>query len=152
MSESNSSAPPETLIKLLERQHALVVELARMAERQGALIASGDSDALMALLAQRQQIMDQFQASQDSLTQLSENHSGWNSVDDEPRRRIGGLVDDITRRLAVVMERDEQAREELTANRDRLGAELSGLSTARQAQQAYVKSRALNNRFADRQG
>ena len=153
MSELETSASADTLIKMLQRQRALIGQLDGLAERQGALIEGGNSDALLALLTQRQQIMDQFVAGQDDMTRLSEACMGGTvPIDDATRDRIGVLIDDISHRLATIMELDEQARARLESNRDSAGQALLGLSAARAARDAYVNARAVNNRFADRRG
>lgn len=152
MSEFETSASPEMLVKLLERQQALAEQLAGLADRQASLIEAGESDALLTLLAQRQKIMDQFLASQDSLTGLSDACRRDGDVADETRHRIGALIEDISRRLGEIMSRDEQDRATLDSNRRHVGESLAGIGTARAARHAYVNSKAVNNRFADRQG
>jgi hypothetical protein len=149
----DTMASAETLVRMLERQQALVEQLDGLAERQRSLIESGNSDALLSLLSQRQQIMDQFVAGQDDLARLAETcRRSTRHIDDAMRGRISGLVDDISERLALIMERDENDRTRLESGRDRVGQALGDLDTARTARAAYVKASAVTNRFADRQG
>jgi len=148
--ETNVSA--DRLIQMLERQRELVVQLDRIAEGQMALIDAGESDALLGLLGDRQEIMDELAAGQDGLTGLSEGLRGRDDVGEGQRTRITRLVDEIGDRLTRIVGRDEQDRARLRTNRDRAAEELSGLRTARQAQRAYVKPKGNNNRFADRRG
>ncbi len=143
----------ESLITMLTRQQALIHRLSDLARRQGELIDSGDADALLTLLGQRQQIMDQFVASQDDLTLLADACRGETGpVPEGTCARITTLVEDISERLGEIMRLDEQDRARLESNRDRVGADLVGLSTSRAAHDAYVRARAVTNRFADRQG
>ncbi|MHC4416023.1 MAG: flagellar export chaperone FlgN [Planctomycetota bacterium] len=150
---NNTPHAADTLVELLEQQQGLVQELGHLARRQAALIEAGRTDALLELLAQRQQIMDRFVSSQDSLAELTESmRGGGGHVAEERRERVSTLVDSISRDLSEILHRDEQDRAALRANRDRTADQLTGLGTAKQAHQAYFKARAVNNRFADRQG
>ncbi|MHC4128419.1 MAG: hypothetical protein ACYTE6_08340 [Planctomycetota bacterium] len=152
MPDLDTNVSADRLIRMLERQRELVVQLDRIAEGQMALIDSGESDALLGLLGDRQEIMDELAAGQDGLTGLSEDLRARDDVGEGQRTRITRLVDEIGDRLSQLVNRDEQDRARLRTNRDRAAEELSGLRTAKQAQRAYVKSRASNNRFADRRG
>ncbi len=153
MIEPRCNTPTDLLIEMLEQQQALVVQLGTLAERQGPLIEAGDSDGLLTLLARRQEVMDRFVSSQDELTRLSDDcRNAGSAVDQATRQRIKSLVDEISERLSVVMQRDDRDRERLETVRRETGDALSGLSTARAAHDAYVKVHVVNNRFADRQG
>ena len=50
------------------------------------------------------------------------------------------------------MRLDERDRDLMEANRDSIGEALNGLTTAREARQAYLNARTVTNRFADRRG
>jgi hypothetical protein len=152
MTELQTPPSPDTLLKLLERQQALAEQLAGLAERQAALIEAGDSDALLSLLSQRQKIMDQFLASQDSLAGLSDSCRRHSELPDGARDRIRSLIHDISRRLSDIMNVDEQDRARLESSRPDGGDPLAGLNKARAARHAYVNSQPGRNRFADSQG
>ena len=147
-----ATAHADLLIKLLERQQALAEQLAGLADKQAALIDAGDSDALLAVLTNRQRIMDQFTAGQDSLTRLSDAARRDEPAGQATQERIGALIEDISDRLTDIMRLDEKDRSLLEASRDGVGEALSGLTTAREARQAYLRARTVTNRFADRQG
>ena len=153
MSDLEASETARTLIRVLERQQELVARLAELADEQGPLIDASDSEALLTLLAERQQIMDEFTASQDEMTGLTESlNAGEGDVPRRPKDRIGSLIEEITRRLEHVMTCDRRDREALQSSRDETARALSGVRTAQQARQAYVKARVKLNRFADRKG
>jgi hypothetical protein len=152
MPEPDTNASTDRLVRLLERQRELVSQLDGIADGQMALIDAGESDALLGLLGDRQRVMDELAAGQDSLTGLAETLRVRGDVGDDERDRIGRLVDDIGDRLLRIVTRDEQDRQRLRANRDRNAEALSELSAARQAQHAYVKAGVNRNRFADRRG
>ncbi len=152
MPELNTTAPTDLLLKLLERQQALVEQLAGLVDRQRALIDTADTDRLLAVLAQRQGIMDQFTAGQDSLARLTEAARREGATEPAMQQRIGALIEDITSRLARIMRHDEQDRDLLGASRDRVGEALTGLSVAKEARRTYLRARTVNNRFSDRHG
>ncbi len=152
MTDLQTTAHADLLIKLLERQQALAEQLAGVADKQTALIEAGDSDGLLAVLTHRQRIMDQFTAGQDSLARLSDA-----ARRDEPgvpatRERIGVLIEDISDTLTGIMRVDETDRSAIDAGRDRIGEALNDLTTAREARQAYLRAVSVTNRFADRRG
>ncbi len=152
MPKLETTAPTDLLIKLLERQQALVEQLADLADRQAALIDAADTDGLLAVLGQRQGIMDQFTAGQDSLARLTEAARREGATDPAMQQRIGALIEDITNRLAQLMRLDEKDRTRLGASRDRVGEALTGLSVAKEARRTYLRARTVNNRFSDRHG
>lgn len=152
MSDLETTAPADLLIKLLERQHALAEQLAGLADRQATLIDARDTDDLLVLLTQRQRIMDQFTAGQDSLARLSEAARQAEPSSPDMNRRIGTLMEDISDRLTGIMRLDERDRDLLETNRDSIGDALNGLAVAREARQAYLGGRTVTNRFADHRG
>ncbi len=152
MSDLQTNAPADLLIKLLERQQALAEQLAGLANRQATLIDARDTDDLLVLLTHRQRIMDQFTAGQDSLARLSEAAHRAEPGTSDAHQRIAALIEDISDRLTGIMRLDERDRDLLEANRDSIGAALNGLATAREARLAYLNARTVTNRFADRRG
>lgn len=152
---------PRSLLALLERQHAVTNELAALAEAQSALIAAGQTDALLDLLAKRQVLIDQFSTAQDELGQVAaqaELKSPQRPGIAAERERIAALVGQISERLSYIMRCDESAAGEIMASRDQVRRELSSVSAAAQARHAYSGSTsrqeppASANRFADQRG
>jgi len=152
MSDLETTAPADLLIKLLERQQALAEQLAGLADRQATLIDARETDELLVLLTHRQRIMDQFTAGQDSLVRLSEAAHRAAPGSSDTHQRIETLIEDISDRLTGIMRLDERDRDLIEANRDSIGAALNDLTTAREARQAYLSARAVTSRFADRRG
>ncbi len=152
MTDLQTTAHADLLIKLLERQQALAEQLTGLADKQTALIEAGDSDGLLAVLTHRQRIMDQFTAGQDSLARLTDAAGRDEPAVPAIRDRIGTLIEDISDRLTDIMRVDETDRTTLVAGRDRIGEALSDLTTAREARHAYLRAVSVTNRFADRRG
>lgn len=147
--EHDPTPSSEALIRLLHQQQEFVDQLDRLAGRQAALIADGRCDELLDLLAQRQQVMDQFLDSQDGLARFDQRAP---DLDSGSRQRIASLVESISEGLGRIVRRDEEDRRQLQTSRDRTGSQLASLRTARRAQRAYVSGGSADPRFADRQG
>lgn len=149
MSDLDTTTPADELIRLLTGQQDLVDRLDTLAGHQHTLIESGDCEALLDLLAQRQEVMDRFLAGQDGLDRLARSAR---DAGDDARKRIGGLIAAITGGLDRIVSRDEEDRARLEISRDRASDERDVVRTARQARRAYVRAGAGDPRFADRQG
>ena len=149
----NPACWPQSLIDLLEQQHALVDQLDQLAKRQAEFIERCATDQLMDLLGRRQNLIDQFTSSQGELARLTQGlDDRLQQATAAQRDRIKGLIADIGERLAGVMQRDEQDQASLRSSRDAIKQELSSLGHARQARGAYVNAKGHQPRFADRKG
>ncbi len=151
MQKLDTKASASDLIALLERQQGLAERIDEIAARQSHLIESGRSEALLELLAARQEIIDEFLSSQDALGPVTGALRGT-GIPEAQRSRIATLVESISDVLGRIVSRDERDRAGLKAGRDRLGQDLENLRAGRRARHAYVQGRAVNNRFANRQG
>ena len=144
---------PDSLLALLEEQQALTHELTELAAGQSELIASGRTEALLGLLARRQRLVDQFVSGQSALARLAaELESRADELVDDQRDRIRSLLDEVAAGLANVMQQDEQDQKHLEAEREGRGRQLADVDVGKSARDAYLKSRAVINRFADRKG
>lgn len=144
---------PRPLLDLLERQHAIVQQLAQLAESQSELVSASHADRLLDLLASRQRLIDEFAATQPRLAELTTGmEARLETVAPAQRDRIRSLIDTIGERLADVMRRDEQDQALLRSNRDQVKQELATLGAAKQARNAYTTGGPFTNRYADRRG
>jgi hypothetical protein len=146
---------PGPLIDLLERQHALVDRLVDLARAQASLIAERKTDRLLDLLAQRQSIIDEFTASQQQMTKMTEGLEGrLKGVAHTHRERIRSLINDIGDRLGEIMQRDQQDQANLRFGRYQTRVVLQGVGAVRAAHSAYaVAPHAVGpSRFADHRG
>jgi len=151
-----SSSWPADLLGLLNRQQVMVGSLSELAERQAGLIAAARTDELLEVLARRQEIINEFAASQAQLAQLTQGlHERLDQVEPGQRAEIQDRLNGIGDCLASVMRRDEDDQACLKAGREAIRTEMSSMGTARQARHAYGAPPATpgsNNRFADRRG
>jgi hypothetical protein len=143
---------PDGLIDVLERQRALVEELASMSRLQAGLIAERRTDRLLELLSRRQIVIDEFTVCQAQMSAMSHDLDRRLSGVAPPRRdRIRGLIGGIGERLREVMQRDHEDQAAMHGGREALLGEISGLGNVRQARAAYGPAPTNVNRFADRQ-
>jgi hypothetical protein len=157
MSQTPSDTKPpgwaDSLIELLESQHALVGELSTLADRQKTLVRDRRTEALLGLLTERQQILDRFAGMQERLGSLTADlDRRITEVEDPARTRIQALIGEIGDRLTVVMAGDERDQQSLEAARGDTARELREIDTARVARAAYQGSGPAGSRYADRQG
>ncbi len=150
---TDQAASANTLVELLEAQQGLVEELSLLAARQPPLIEAGESDGLLALLADRQRIMDRLFGDQERISQLAESidHPDG-TLGGEARTRISRVAAAISGRLSQIVRSDEEDQLLIGARSQRASRMMAKLDTAKQAHSAYLRSRAVSNRFADRQG
>ena len=141
-----------SLISTLEDQGRLLDELAPLAERQAELVKSGDTEALFGLLAQRQRIIERLAGEQERLASLTGDHDQLHALDDDRRARIRRLIARIGEGLARIMEGDARDQRVLASARQRISNEITTVSTARHARDAYRNDAAVAPRFADRKG
>lgn len=149
---------PDRLTELLDRQQSLTQRLSSLADAQTALIASRQTDALLGLLGQRQQVVDELMGSSDELAALVkglDDPQGPAAASPGVRDRIRAQVAAISQVLEAVSRRDEQDQKALQAGCAEIKSELASFDAARTARNAYVNAAATGgavNRFADRKG
>ena len=130
--------PSDSVPSLLERQHELLAALVALSRRQGDLIEAEDDDGVLAVLAERQPLVDE-------LVELNTALRPWRAAWD---RHLAALPpaqrDHVARRAEVVAglartlaARDEEDRGRLARRRDDLADELAALGTRRGALTAY---------------
>lgn len=141
---------PDRVLAVLGDQQSIVDSLAGLASRQSGLIESNRTDALLALLSERQQLIDRFTASQQQLNDLSSRGTTEEANPDQ-RRQMRDMVESISTRLSEVLQLDERDQQRLEQHRDTAKSEITSIGRAAQARQAYG-GRSANNRFADQRG
>lgn len=151
--DATSPAWADALVELLESQHALVGELSTLADRQQTLVRDRQTEALLGLLTERQQILDRFAGMQEQLGTLTANLDQRIAEVKEPvRSRIQTLIAEIGDRLTVVMAGDERDQQALEAARTDTASDLRDIDAARIARAAYQGPNVAVSRYADRQG
>ena len=144
----------EELTGLLDRQVALDRQLSLLAQEQGRLIAAGQTDLLLAILARRQTVItDLSQANQE----LQPFRTRWSELTTSftagQRDKVNALLEQIGALRAAIQQQDDRDCQQLTQSRNALGKELHHANHAGHAMNAYrVKGYQTANRYTDRKG
>ncbi|MGB1124820.1 MAG: hypothetical protein ACPG4Q_06415 [Phycisphaeraceae bacterium] len=154
--QENPSIPSEAneVFALLEQQRDLYRELKSQSEQQDALIASGATDQLLSLLAQRQRLID-------GLGQVSSSLAPYRSriavIADQASGDLGeqmrAMVEEVRELLESIIADDEKGKTDLEAARDKVGGQIRQAAGAVAAAGAYGKAvPAASPKFTQRQG
>lgn len=152
-----ASEPKEELTSLLREQQADLTQLRELVARQRLLIQRDQHGDLLSLLDERQKILERLLKRQERIGTLGDRvRSQPEAMDDETRRQLGHVIDDLSSCLGDIMQRDEEDQKSMEKIRDESRQELNSLGQARQARRAYLKpgmSTGPNDaRFSDRKG
>jgi len=137
-SSSTPASEAKDVLSLLERQRDLYRELKSYTDQQDELIATGATDRLLTLLAQRQRLID-------GLGQVSASLSPYRSriaaIADQASGSLGdqmrGMVEEVRVLLEAIIERDEKGKADLAASRDKIGGQIRQAAGAIAAVGAY---------------
>jgi hypothetical protein len=141
---TNLSADNETneVFQLLQRQRDLYRELKSHSEQQDELIASGATDQLLSLLAQRQRLIDGLGHVSSALAPY---RSRIAAIADEASGDLGeqmrGMVEEVRVLLEAIIAADEKGKTDLEAARDKVGSQVRQAAGAVAAAGAYGNSR-----------
>ena len=141
MQGPSQPAESDRLVALLERQCELYRKLKALSERQRGMIASDRPDMLIETLQERQ-------AHVTELTRLNQRLSpfrrDWNAtlatLDEQTKGTVSEMVTTINTLLTGIIESDQQDGAMLSARKQMVASELSGLSGGRVANLGYARS------------
>jgi hypothetical protein len=140
-------------ISVLGQQRALLGELDALSQRQSMLIEEPVLDPLLAVLDERQQVVDRITATSRTVEQL---RAEWERVRDhvpgEHTANVQRELDAVMALVGEVQRRDERDHARLKARLDGVTAELAGLTATKRAGVAYGAVAPGGARFQDRQG
>lgn len=141
---------PGELVALLDQQIDLYGTLDELSKRQHGVVETDDTDALLRVLSERQQVIDRI----GGLAQrLAPYRADWDrsvgQLSDDERARIRGRLDELAVIMEQIARRDELDRDVIEQRRSSVGAELSGLKRGGSALAAYG-GQAKGPRFQDR--
>lgn len=153
--QETPSQQAEALLALLTEQHDLYRQLHALSGQQAQCIRDGSTEQLLALLSQRQTVIDSITRSN---TQVAPYREQWPSlrdtVDPSLRDRVHSTLDEIEQLLNQVVEQDERDRAELKGAQAQIGSQMGNVNRAGQAIQAYgpPKTSTKAPTFTDRRG
>jgi hypothetical protein len=123
---------------LLQRQQDLFSQLDAMSQRQSALIEAQDTDRLLAVLAERQSVIDRIA---ETSVRLEPYRASWDAVmkglDEPGRARVRRRIDVLAELAERVAKRDEADRAMLETRRDAVAGEITQINRGRGAVAAY---------------
>lgn len=126
------------LIGLLEEHRALCGMLDAISQRQGQIVAHGEAGAILAILAERESVIDELSRSNARIEPL---RRVWDSVSSavsaEHRDDVAERIEALAGLIGAVADRDTQDRQALELRRDAVVSELRSLETQRRAAGMY---------------
>jgi hypothetical protein len=139
-------------VSLLDAQRDLLGELDALSQRQSTLIDGEDLEPLLALLDERQRVIEQFMPASRALDELRWR---WRTVraalSESRREQVQRAEDAVLHLFTQVQRRDERDQARLKSRLDSTGAQLASLATSRRAAGAYGPITPSTARFQDRQ-
>lgn len=141
------------LARVLDRQREIYERLELLSLSQAALINEDQTDDLLAVLGQRQSLIEQLTALNDEMAPFAER---WSELaprlSEHHRSALRQRFDDVGRLVESITRRDEGDRRALEARRSSVGSELQSLTRSRGAVAAYSRAQTPEARFQDRRG
>jgi uncharacterized protein YhaN len=138
LSTTKSETGAACVESLLIKQHELFDRLDALSQRQATLIRADETDRLLHLLGERQEVIDQIAKTNAGLEPYK---ARWEAFMQElplpNRERVRKRLDAVAHLADVIAQRDETDRRELQQRRDAMAGELSKISNARGAMAAY---------------
>ncbi len=145
------------LAGLLTRQRDLYRELGGLSARQQVLVEASRTEELLAVLTQRQALIDQLTACNKEVAPFRSRLGDIAAAAPEATRAmIRDRVDEVQSLLEEIIGRDEADREKLEASRRRVGDEMKRVDATPAAVNAYRAQAGVRSpataRFTDAQG
>jgi len=129
----------ERVMPALERQAALYEKLAGFGPTQDELIAKGEGDELLRLMAQRQEVVDELVDVHQGLEDVREDWQAFvDALDDAQRHELGARLDAVKALAGRVHEQDSRTRASLDGARDQVQSSMGNLGRGRGAMRAYA--------------
>ncbi len=123
---------------LLTRQQELFGLLDSLSQKQALLIRADETDRLLHLLGERQDIIDQIARTN---AELEPYRGRWEAFLDElpsaSRERVKVRLDAVAQLAGTIAQRDEVDRRELQQRRDAMAMEMTKVAVGRGAMAAY---------------
>jgi len=147
-----SEVAADQVLAALEEQRSLYARLDELSQTQGRMIESGDSDGLLDVLRQRQEIILEIEAVGRRLAPVKQRWDQFlRSLDADTKQLVQHRLEALTRLAGTVAERDESDRARLAERRDQIARDLGGLNRGRDAASAYRPTGAHGPRYQDRE-
>lgn len=126
------------LRRILDEQRALYDRLDALSIRQSELVLGGATDELLAVLGERQIVVDQIWSSSDEFAPFQRRWAElMSALPAEQRLQFSAVALELAEIIERIAERDDADRRELERQRATVAAEISSLNRGRTAVAAY---------------
>lgn len=140
------------LVALVREQIGLYERLEEMSLRQHELVEREDTDALLAVLSERQRLIEDISAVASRMTPF---RAGWDdhvgALAEGDRRSLREGLDSLASMMSRIADRDESDRRTMEARRQRVQDQIAGVKRGGSAVKSYAQAPARGPRFQDRQ-
>ena len=130
-----------TLVRALSGQKSLYEQILTLAKQQSQYVATGETETLMTVLGARSRLIEQVVPLDHELQPYK---GRWQEVLDglpsADRKIVGGLLQDVQKLLADILELDERDKESLVKQRSVVGVEIKRTVTGVALNRAYGKA------------
>lgn len=151
LSPSNTSMYQQ-LIEQLEEHRALCGVLDAISQRQGAIVEKGDAGAILALLAERERVIEELGRCNARIEPL---RRVWDSIANgatqAQRDDVAGRIEALAGLIGAIAERDMADRVMLESRRDAVVTELRSLDMQKRAAGVYGQAGQGTQRQATRE-
>lgn len=135
---AGGDADPARLVELLKHQNVLHRRLRLLADRQKAMVAEDDSQALLKLLADRQKLVEGLVGLNDKLAPYREKWTAiYNNLDEATRKCVADLLEEANSALGSILQSDRQDTAQLAARRQGMAGRLATVDAGSRASAAY---------------
>lgn len=139
MSQCQSGINGREVTALLTLQRDLYLRLGELAQQQRALISADQPEVLLAVLSERQTIVNRLARLNE---QIAPHRRNWDvtyaALDAAQRDTVTALLNEINGLLRTILSTDAEDQAHLAARRQQAGRELDGLNRRREATSAYA--------------
>ena len=141
MDEKRESPGANQLVALLGHQRTLYRQLRVLADRQKALVVQDDPEALLALLGERQRLVDGLVGLNARLAPFRARWSQiYNGLDESRRKEVSLLLEEVNSSLGAILQSDRTDTATLTARQQDMAGQLATFNTGSRASAAYSQS------------
>jgi len=138
MSEEMQSPDAERLVELLQGELGYYQQLLDLARKQSEFVAAGDMEALMPLLGQKQQLIDNISVIEEELKPAKANWIDMEiSLEGSIRKVAASLIEKIEEVLGQIVALERSVEETLQSARKDVMEQMASLKDKSRAAKAY---------------
>jgi uncharacterized protein with von Willebrand factor type A (vWA) domain len=136
---ASSAISIEAVLSALEEQVVCYKRLAKLAEQQHQFVQQGQTEALLEVLARRQEVLDQVARLEGTLSPAKKNWSGYlESLGGESRSKAEGLLAQTRQLLEQITAADRNDTLVLQQRKQSLGQKINQAQTAKSINRTYA--------------